>query len=198
MKRLATVVSVLMLLLTSAAAVIPATPAAAAELAGDTVYYKIVNRASGRLLSVLNGGTGEGDDLIVYDDVNASDQLWTIEDADLGYQKFVNKRSGRALSMTDGATANGTLAHLWHYLSTAPDQDWTISPSSAGPLLVLPKYPRKAGCPQCTIPGMTTASRSCRTSDNGSGSSGMLEHAAATLPSTAIAAARRKPCRFIL
>ncbi|OLD92528.1 MAG: hypothetical protein AUG92_01195 [Alphaproteobacteria bacterium 13_1_20CM_4_65_11] len=32
----------------------------------------------------------------------------------------------------------------------------------------------------------------------GAGSSGMLEHAAATLPSTAIAAARRKPCRLIL
>jgi alpha-L-arabinofuranosidase len=132
MKRLATVFSVLMLVFTGAVAVITATPAAAAELAGDTVYYKIVNRASGRLLSVLNGGSGDGDNLVVYDDVNASDQLWTIEDADLGYQKFINKRSGRALSMTDGATANGTLAHLWHYLSTAPDQDWTTSPSSAG------------------------------------------------------------------
>jgi alpha-L-arabinofuranosidase len=138
-KRLATVLFAL--LLTTTAAVIPsapagavrhAAPAAAAELGGDTAFYKIVNRASGRLLSVVNGGTGEGDDLVVYDDVNASDQLWTIEDADLGYSKLINKRSGRALSMTDGATSNGTIAHLWHYLSTASDQDWTISPGNAG------------------------------------------------------------------
>jgi hypothetical protein len=126
-----------LLLVVSAAAFVATrhtSASAATAEAGDssTVYYKLVNRASGRLLSALSGGTAEGTDCIVYDDVNASDQLWMIEDADQGFTKFVNKRSGRALSTTDGATANGTVVHLWHYLSTAPDQDWTIAPGTAG------------------------------------------------------------------
>ncbi|WP_249998547.1 RICIN domain-containing protein [Actinoplanes sp. M2I2] len=109
-------------------------PSAAAAEAGDstTVFYKIVSRAGGGLLSALGGGTADGTAGIVHRDVGASDQLWTIERSDLGYVKLINKRSGRALSTVNGATADGTPAHLWRYLSTAPDQDWTVTASGAG------------------------------------------------------------------
>ena len=112
----------------------PAARVAAAQDVGDasTVYYKIVNRASNRLLSVDGGGTANGDVNIIYDDVAASDQLWIIQDADQGYHKLINKRSGRALSTLDGSTSNGTVTHLWQYLGNAQDQDWTISTSNPG------------------------------------------------------------------
>jgi alpha-L-arabinofuranosidase len=95
-----------------------------------TVYYKIKNVASGRLLSVLTGGTDNGDDNILYDDVNATDQFWYIQDSSQGYSKFINVRSGRALSLNQGATTNGTLVHLWQYLNGYPDQDWLVVPGA--------------------------------------------------------------------
>ncbi|MFD4555365.1 RICIN domain-containing protein [Streptomyces sp. NPDC058469] len=97
---------------------------------GPTVYYKIKNIASGRLLSVLGGGTDNGADDILYDDVNATDQFWYIQDSAQGYKKFINVRSGRALSLDQGATANGTLVHLWQYLNGYPDQDWLVAPGT--------------------------------------------------------------------
>lgn len=96
-----------------------------------TVYYKIKNMASGRLLSVLGGGTDNGDNDILYDDVDATDQFWYIQDSAQGYRKFINVRSGRALSLDQGATANGTLVHLWQYLNGSPDQDWLVVPGAA-------------------------------------------------------------------
>jgi hypothetical protein len=95
-----------------------------------TVYYKIKNVASGRLLSVLGGGTNNGDNDILYDDVNKTDQFWYIQDSAQGYKKFINVRSGRALSLNQGATANGTLVHLWQYLNGYPDQDWLVAPGT--------------------------------------------------------------------
>ena len=98
----------------------------------QAIYYKIVNKHSGRLLSVENRATTDGARNIIYDDVGADDQLWSIQDADQGTKKLINKRSGRALSTTDGRTDNGTIAHLWQYLGTAPDQDWRIAPGHPG------------------------------------------------------------------
>jgi alpha-L-arabinofuranosidase len=95
-----------------------------------TVYYKIKNVASGRLLSVLGGGTDNGGNDILFDDVNATDQFWYIQDSAQGYKKFINVRSGRALSLDQGATANGTLVHLWQYLNGYPDQDWLVAPGT--------------------------------------------------------------------
>jgi alpha-L-arabinofuranosidase len=93
-------------------------------------YYKIRNVASGRLLSVLGGGTNNGDNGVLYDDVNATDQLWYIQDSAQGYRKFINVRSGRALSLDQGATANGTHVHLWQYLGGYPDQEWLVAPGA--------------------------------------------------------------------
>jgi alpha-L-arabinofuranosidase len=94
------------------------------------VFYKINNVASGRLLSVLGGGTNNGDNNSLYDDVNATDQLWYIQDSAQGYKKFINVRSGRALSLDQGSTTNGTHVHLWQYLDGSPDQDWLVTPGT--------------------------------------------------------------------
>lgn len=106
-------------------------PSAQAETGySPTVYYKIKNVASGRLLSVLGGGVSNGDNAILYDDVDATDQFWYLQDSEQGYTKFINVRSGRALSLDQGATANGTVVHLWQYLTGHPDQDWLVAPGT--------------------------------------------------------------------
>ncbi len=110
-------------------------PTAAADVASynPAIYYKIVNKSSGRLLSVHGGGTANGDNIVIRDDMNADDQLWSIQDSLQGFKKLINKRSGRALS-TDhqGGSSQGTIVHLWQYLGDTPDQDWSIAPGHPG------------------------------------------------------------------
>ena len=110
-----------------------------------TVYYKIRNVASGRLLSVLGGGIDNGDNGILYDDVNKADQFWYIQDSAQGYKKFINVRSGRALSLDRGDTANGTLVHLWQYLNGYPDQDWLVAPGTTSGTVTITNRKRANG-----------------------------------------------------
>jgi hypothetical protein len=115
-------------------------PTAAADPAtyNPAIYFKIVNRNSGRLLSVQNGGASNGDTNVIDDDVHADHQLWSLRDSVQGFKKIINKKSGRALS-TDhmGGSSNGSTAHLWQYLGDAPDQDWTIAPGSPGTVKIV-------------------------------------------------------------
>lgn len=90
--------------------------------------YKIINRKSGRALSVLKAGANDNTPAILYDFVDAPDQSWRIVDIGDGFYKLINHRSGRALSTLDGASGNGAIVHIHEYLSTFPDQHWAISP----------------------------------------------------------------------
>jgi hypothetical protein len=58
-------------------------PTTAADPAtyNQAIYYKIRNNNSGRLLSILGGGTSDGDTAVLDGDVNGDDQLWTIQDS---------------------------------------------------------------------------------------------------------------------
>src|SRR5262245_7685026 len=94
--------------------------------------YKILNKKSGRALSLHAAGSANGSRAILWDFVDAEDQYWHIVDLGDGYYQFVNNHSGRALSTRDGGSANGTIVHIWDYLFTFPDQHWAIGPGSAG------------------------------------------------------------------
>ena len=94
--------------------------------------YKILNKKSGRALSVHTGGTDSGSRAILWDFINAHDQRWHIVALGDGYFKFINDKSGRALSTLNGGSGNGTIVHIWDYLTTFPDQHWTMSPGSPG------------------------------------------------------------------
>jgi hypothetical protein len=74
-------------------------------------------------------------------------------------------------TMVSSSVAAG---EVFHVIALTLSAAAAISPRSAGPLLVLPKYPRNAGCPQWTIPGITTASRSSRIRSSGSPDAGMV------------------------
>ncbi|QGQ95440.1 hypothetical protein EHS13_11375 [Paenibacillus psychroresistens] len=101
-----------------------------------TKYYKIINKLSGKALSISAGGTSNGSPAILYAFVNADDQLWQIVDVGGGYNKLINKKSGRALSIVSGGTTNGSQAHLWDFVN-ATDQKWSISAASTGYFKIL-------------------------------------------------------------
>jgi hypothetical protein len=96
------------------------------------VSYKIVNRKSGRALSVWEAGSANGSGAILFEYVNAEDQRWHIVDLGNGFYKIINNHSGRALSTLNGGSERGTIIHIWDYLTTFPDQHWAITPVDAG------------------------------------------------------------------
>jgi alpha-L-arabinofuranosidase len=107
-------------------------PAQAAPPYDPSAAYKIINKKSGRALSVHQGGSNNGSPAILWDFINAEDQLWHIVDIGAGFYKIVNNHSGRVLSTLNGGSDDGTIIHIWDYLTTFPDQHWVISPGSPG------------------------------------------------------------------
>jgi GH43 family beta-xylosidase len=99
--------------------------------------YKIINKKSHRAASVYTGSTVQGTDMILYDFINATDQLWKIESVGNGYYRFINSKSGQAMSIKNGGTANDSRVHIWAYLGGYQDQDWAILPGSTGYVKIL-------------------------------------------------------------
>ena len=107
-------------------------PAQAAPPYDPSASYKIINKKSGRALSVHQGGSANGSRAILWDFINAEDQLWHLVDIGGGFYRIVNNHSGKVLSTLNGGSDNGTIIHIWDYLTTFPDQHWVISPGSPG------------------------------------------------------------------
>src|SRR6516162_5240129 len=107
-------------------------PAQAAPPYDPSASYKIINKKSGTALSVHQGGSANGSRAILWDFINAEDQLWHLVDIGGGFYRIVNNHSGKVLSTLNGGSDNGTIIHIWDYLTTFPDQHWVISPGSSG------------------------------------------------------------------
>lgn len=77
------------------------------------VYYRIINRNSGKLLDVTGSSAADGE--IVYQwGLNAgTSQQWSFIDAGGGNYKIVNRNSGKLLDVLDASTANGGDAVQW-------------------------------------------------------------------------------------
>lgn len=97
----------------------------------NVTWYFLYNRRSLRELSVLSGGTANSTPTIIYDPVEATDQMWRIVATGGGWYQLINQRSGRALSVLNGGTANSTSTIIYDNIG-ATDQYWSINPSPAG------------------------------------------------------------------
>lgn len=77
----------------------------------DDVYYKIVNKNSGKALVVLSGSTRDGGKAIqyAYAPGDIQNDEWNIESAGNSYFKMINRRSGKALEMPGSNTTVGTI-----------------------------------------------------------------------------------------
>jgi len=90
--------------------------------AGD--YYKIVNRASGKVLGVLGGALTDGTGAVQWSDTGSADQAWHVTTTN-GQTVFGNRGSGRALGVLEGSRSAGSSAVQW-LDSGAADQKWRM------------------------------------------------------------------------
>uniref|UniRef100_UPI003F4976E8 alpha-L-fucosidase n=1 Tax=Paenarthrobacter nicotinovorans TaxID=29320 RepID=UPI003F4976E8 len=93
--------------------------------------YKMINPATGKALTVLNGSTADRAAIGLAPDVNASNQRWTLT-ADIdGYYKLKDTNSGKLLEIGFRSRTAGTKAGIWADANVL-QQQWAITPLGNG------------------------------------------------------------------
>lgn len=108
----------------------------------DKTKYKIVNRNSGKLLSVKDFSTLEAAEIVQLSDKNDKSQQWYIVDVGDGYKKISNVKSGKSLDVKDASTANGRV--LIQYTSNGVNnQHWEIVNTNDGYFKIISRASNK-------------------------------------------------------
>ncbi|MCJ1675531.1 RICIN domain-containing protein [Rathayibacter sp. VKM Ac-2929] len=89
-------------------------------------YYKVVNRATGKVLGVNAGSLTDGANVVQWSDIGSQDQAWHMTTSSSGATVFGNRGSGRVLGVFQGSTSQGQSAVQW-LDSGAADQSWTVT-----------------------------------------------------------------------
>ena len=91
---------------------------------------KLFNKACGKVLDVMQGGTADGTWAQTWENVGGESQLWTVENVTPTYKKLIHVLSGKALDIVDMSDEDGAPAQIWEsvdgegqqwkFVSTAP------------------------------------------------------------------------------
>jgi hypothetical protein len=93
-------------------------------------YYKIVNRASGKVLDAPSNLLIPGAPIQQYTYVGNDNQLWEFIPTSNGYYEIANKASGLALDVMGLSTQNGALIQSYTYLG-GTNQQFALVPITA-------------------------------------------------------------------
>lgn len=95
-------------------------------------YDEIVNDSTGRALSTVDGQSGDGAVVHLWDYLGSyPDQHWRVDDAGGGTVTIANQGTGnRLLSTKDGQTARGTETQLWSKTAGRAGQTWKLTPTT--------------------------------------------------------------------
>jgi alpha-L-arabinofuranosidase len=96
-------------------------------------WYRIVNDHTGKSLSTVNGGSGNGAVVHLWDYLSTyPDQHWQLQDQSDGTVTIANQGNGnRLLSTQDGSLTDGTPAQLWDEVTGRAGQNWRIVPAGS-------------------------------------------------------------------
>lgn len=97
----------------------------------DGHRWKIVNRSSGKLLTVAQGSLNDGANVIHWQDVGAPEQLWDIRRDRDGYCTILNAKSGKALELYGWSLSDGGNIDQWTSVDGF-NQNWYIDNASNG------------------------------------------------------------------
>jgi hypothetical protein len=87
--------------------------------------FRIVNKASGRVLGIQNASTSQGASALIWYDSGATDHKWTVEPDGAGHYKLRNVNSGLLLGVTNMSTSSGAQVIQWGDTGTA-DHLWNL------------------------------------------------------------------------
>lgn len=81
------------------------------EKSGKAV--KLVNKASGKVLDTINGGTDAGTWTQVWQDVDGESQKWQLVKVTATYKKIENIQAGKVLDIVDMREDDGAPVQIW-------------------------------------------------------------------------------------
>ena len=83
---------------------------------------KLFNKATGKVLDVMQGGTENGTWAQTWEDVDGESQLWTIENVTATYKKLIHVKSGKALDIVDMSEEDAK-----HWFNDKASEDYSIA-----------------------------------------------------------------------
>ena len=95
------------------------------------VYYRIVNKNSGKALDVNGQSTADGASIVQWSYWGGNNQQWQVIDNGTGYFQIVNRNSGKALDVNGSSTADGATIVQWGYWG-GNNQQWQIIDNGGG------------------------------------------------------------------
>ena len=90
---------------------------------------KLFNKANGKVLDVMQGGTADGTWAQTWEDVGGESQLWTVENVTPTYKKLIHVLSGKALDIVDMSDEDGAPAQIWESVD-GEGQQWKLVSSA--------------------------------------------------------------------
>ena len=103
---------------------------------------KLFNKATGKVLDVMQGGTENGTWAQTWEDVDGESQLWTIENVTATYKKLIHVKSGKALDIVDMSEEDGAPAQIWESVE-GEGQQWKLAAAQTEKKPAAKKAPAK-------------------------------------------------------
>ncbi|MFC8191598.1 RICIN domain-containing protein [Cellulomonas sp. NPDC057328] len=93
-------------------------------------FYRLVNRATGKVLDVADCGTADGTDVRQWAWLNTACQQWRIAPTTDGWSRLTNRATGKVLDLADCSAADGANVRTWTANGTAC-QEWRLAPAGS-------------------------------------------------------------------
>lgn len=104
---------------------------------------KLVNKASGKVLDVMHGGTEAGTWTQIWEDVGGDSQLWQWVKVTATYKKLMNVQSGKVLDIVDMREDDGAPTQIWDDVE-GEGQQWKLVAPTDGKVSVRKGAAKKA------------------------------------------------------
>ncbi len=89
--------------------------------------YQIANRATGKMIDLVSGGSSDGTWLHQWDDAGCSSQMWMVEPTNDGHVKIKSQISlEKCIDVVGMSTEPGTRLQVWQDVN-GENQSWVIS-----------------------------------------------------------------------
>ncbi|HYC86976.1 MAG TPA: RICIN domain-containing protein [Chryseosolibacter sp.] len=96
-----------------------------------SVYYRLVNRNSGKVADVNGGSTADGAQVIQWQYNGGTNQQWQLVHIGEGFYRVVNRKSGKNLDVNGGSLNAGANIIQWP-TNNGRNQQWEIVPTGSG------------------------------------------------------------------
>ena len=94
-----------------------------------TIWYRIRNEASGKVMSIDRAGPANGAAIWQWTNLNNTDQHWALDPIGNGYVKLTSRFNGQVADVYNFSTAPGAHVRSYPYSGTG-NQQWMLVPSA--------------------------------------------------------------------